>query len=63
MEQWLKQMGKRQCKNANVAQNETTTMGPNSHMSPSRQKKLKKNVAARSFNPHGSTESSDAKKH
>jgi hypothetical protein len=61
MEQWLKRTGKQQCKNANVAQNETTTMGPNSHMSPSRQKKLKKNAAARSFNPYGSAESSRRK--
>jgi hypothetical protein len=56
MEQWLKRTGKQQCKNTNAPQKETKTMGPNSHMSPSRQKKLKKNASGRSFNPYNAAE-------
>ena len=56
MDQWLKQTGKLQDKNSsnarkNAPQTETKTMGPNSHMSPSRKKKLKKNASGR-FNPY-----------
>jgi hypothetical protein len=60
MDQWLKRTGEQQGNAArmNAPQNEanTKTMGPNSHMSPSRQKKLKQNASGR-FNPHNNAES------
>jgi hypothetical protein len=64
MEQWLQRTGsKQQCKKVNekckdkiAPHNETNTMGPNSHMSPSRQKKLKKNAISR-FNPYNKADS------
>ena len=63
MDQWLKRTGKQQqgksSSNArtNAPQNEANkTMGPNSGMSPSRQKKLKQNASGR-FNPYNKDES------
>jgi hypothetical protein len=50
-------MQERECS----AKRNKTTMGPNGHMSPSRQKKLKKNASARSFNPCSSAESAKRK--
>jgi hypothetical protein len=56
MDQWLKRTGNLHDKNSsnartNAGQTEKKTMGPNSHMSPSRQKKLKKK-ASDCFNPY-----------
>jgi hypothetical protein len=61
MDQWLKRTGKLQGKNSsnartNAPQTETKTMGPNGHMSPSRQKKLKKKAPG-CFNPYSNAES------
>ena len=61
MDQWLKRTGKQQGKKSsnartNATQDETKTMGPNSHMSPSRQKMLKKKAYAGRFNPYNNAE-------
>jgi hypothetical protein len=66
MDQWLKQTGKLQDKNSsnarkNAPQTETKTMGPNSHMSPSRQKKLKKMHLAASIHTAMLLRACDAK--